>query len=243
MLAANVAVAKELKARELGGIFRIHPEPKAVDIEEFIQWAREIGLGRTVGKLDGRERVNAFLGRIKERHDAEIITSMFLRTLNRAVYSSVPTLHYGLGKEDYCHFTSPIRRYPDLLVHQQLWAADRGDKPRSVEECTQKAVNCTTQEKNIDEASFAAMDRLKIRYIQELRMRGERLIYEGIVLRRTGEGLQIFLPDLGLFSILPKKAIPKKESGKVWKSGHLVYVKVHKANPVRGQLLVAPAGA
>ncbi len=243
MLAANVATAEELRRRELGALYRIHPEPKPVDIEEFVKWTREIGLGRSTGRLDSRKSVNNFLSRIKQRHDAEIVTSMFLRTLSRATYSAAPGLHYGLGKESYCHFTSPIRRYSDLLVHQQLWAADQGKNGRSHEECTRTAKLCTNLEKNNDDANFAALDRLKIRYIQELRMQGERLIYEGIVSRITGEGLLVFLPDLGIFGTMPKKAVPRKSSGKVWKSGNLVYVKVHKANPVRGQLIVAPAGS
>ena len=241
MLAANVAVAKEMKKRQIPALYRLHPEPKPVDLEEFVKWLGEIGIGQT-GRLGSRRQINAFLRRMRRRHDAEIISSMFLRTLTRAFYSASPGPHYGLGKPTYAHFTSPIRRYPDLVVHQQLWAADHGRPGRDQQECARIAAVCTAQEKNHDGAYFAALDRLKIRYIQELRMEGQRLLYEGIVARTTGEGLIVFLPDLGIFGNMPKKIVPRKSGGKVWQSGNIIYVAVHQADPVRGQLTVMPAG-
>ncbi len=241
MLAANVAVACEMRDRKIPGIYRIHSEPDPLALREFVEWAGEIGL-RFKGKLENRFHINRFLAQAKPRHDREIINSMFLRTLSRATYSAKPAPHYGLGKESYCHFTSPIRRYTDLVVHQQLWAADQGEAARDQKACTAIASRCTIQEKNNDEAYFAALDRMKIRYLQELRIRGERLFYEGAVLKVGGDGLLVFIPELGIVGKIPKDQIPRKSAGRVWRGGNVIYVTVDKADPIRGRLLLAPAG-
>lgn len=241
MLAANVSVAEELRSRSIPACYRLHPEPDPGAVQELVNWAREIGVSK-VGKLETRKKINLFLKRIKNRQDAEIIISMFLRTLSRAFYSPVPSEHYGLGKNIYCHFTSPIRRYPDLLIHQQLWKADQKSPGYSKKQCSEIANRCNNQEKNNDEAYFAALDRMKIRYIQELRMEGNSLVYEGLIARSRADGCLVFLPELGIFGELPAAQVPRRKTGKKWKSGDIIYVTVNHADPIRGQLILTPAG-
>ena len=125
MLAANVAVAMELNQRDLPGVYRVHPEPDPESVEEFI--ANAIGIyGLNPGNLNERAQAVKFLNEIGQMPEVEVISFDFLRMMQRALYSEKVAIHYGLGKQKYTHFTSPIRRMSDLLVHQQLWESECG---------------------------------------------------------------------------------------------------------------------
>ena len=93
--------------------------------------------------------------------------SLLLRSFPRAEYAAKPLLHYALGKTAYAHFTSPIRRYADLTVHQQLWNLDKKSRTRRVETLERVAEKCTELEEQNDNASFAASDRMKLRILEE----------------------------------------------------------------------------
>ncbi|MBN2449492.1 MAG: VacB/RNase II family 3'-5' exoribonuclease, partial [Lentisphaeria bacterium] len=166
MLAANVAVASELAGREIPGLFRNHAPPRPTDLAAFGLWLRQT-LGAKAPKLPDRAAVNAFIETLRGAPLHDAVLSQFLRALPRAGYGNLPSGHYGLGKELYCHFTSPIRRYPDLLVHQQLLEADARGKLRTASECGDIAAECSAIEEQVDAAYYAASDRLKLRYLQE----------------------------------------------------------------------------
>jgi len=253
MLAANVAVAQEFCARQVAGLFRVHSAPREKYMEEFRQWARR-AVGLRPGHLSSRESVNTFLEGLRGQVAEEIVGNAFLRALPRAGYSAVVQEHFGLGKDCYCHFTSPIRRYPDLVVHQQLWRLDSGLGLRSQAECAETAGQCTQAEANNDQAYFAALDRLKLRYIGGLRARGEGTIHEGVIARLLPEGLLVSLPEFGIYGLLPKAALGPEEfhfsthsqrlrgsrSGRVYRCGNVIYVEVAKADTVKGVLLLRP---
>ncbi|MDD3119174.1 MAG: ribonuclease R, partial [Victivallales bacterium] len=130
MLAANSLVASELIERNVPGAFRVHPEPDPEKLDEFCSMMAG-SFGLYPGELTSREAINKFLSSVEDGPKKPIIMGVFLRALPRALYKEQPELHFGLGKERYCHFTSPIRRYPDLAVHQQLWALDTNGRLRS----------------------------------------------------------------------------------------------------------------
>jgi ribonuclease R len=253
MLAANVAVAQELREHRIPGIFRVHPKPQEPDIKEFRTWVKA-ALNLQPGHLSGRKAVNRFIRAIPDTAVHDIVNTAFLRALPRAGYSHKIESHYGLGKECYCHFTSPIRRYPDLLVHQQLLEADREGSLRSMEDCAAIAKACTEIEANNDEAAFAALDRIKLRYVQQMQQAGEKLSYEGIVARLLPEALLIHIPELGIFGTLPKELLGKetfyfsaqrhelrgKRTGKTYRCGQTMYVQVEKADVVKGALFLRP---
>ena len=166
MLAANSAVAAELIERNIPGVYRVHGEPNPDKLEEFsalMSSAFEL----STGLLLTREEMNKFLESIEDGPQKPLIMNAFLRSLPRAMYSAEDGLHFGLGKMKYAHFTSPIRRYPDLAVHQQLWALDSGGHLRSNKKFAELAESCTEKEFNNDEAWFSANDRLKLRYLQQ----------------------------------------------------------------------------
>jgi ribonuclease R len=253
MLAANTAVAMELERNGVPGLFRIHDPPRERDIHEFRLWARR-ALGLRPGHLASRPSVNHFLAGIHDDPLREIVAGAFLRALPRAGYAGAARGHFGLGKDAYSHFTSPIRRYPDLVVHQQLWQHDSGGAVRSQPECQEIAVHCTQAEANNDEAYFAALDRLKVRYIRDMQERAGRLLYEGVVARLLPEGLLVSLPEVGMYGLLPREALGPEEfrfsahtqslrgtrSGKTFRCGHVVFVEVQRADTVKGMLLLRP---
>ncbi len=202
MLAANSAVAEELQRREIPGLYRIHPEPNTKDMDEFRSWLSD-SLGMKVGALDSRNEINGFLDRHRGAAVGTAIGAAFLRTMQRASYAASPALHFGLGKTLYSHFTSPIRRLADTLVHQQLWEADTGGTLRTKEECAEIATLVTDMETKVDQACFAAQDRLKLRYLEERDEAGETMTLEGVVTRVFGDRSMLFLPELGLNGVLP----------------------------------------
>jgi ribonuclease R len=128
MIAANEAVTEWIMARKWPFVYRVHEEPAADSLERFQQLAATVGVKISV---EGAEspKVMAELVRRLEGHPAQALLNMaLLRSLKQAVYSSTHGIHYGLASEGYTHFTSPIRRYPDLVVHRLLRRALRTEK-------------------------------------------------------------------------------------------------------------------
>ena len=118
MLAANEAVAKAIKDARMPGIYRIHEDPDEAKLEEYAVLAASSGL--RPGDLTQRAELQRLLAAAKGRPDEHALKLGLLKSLKRAVYHAEPRGHYGLAKNDYTHFTSPIRRYADLLVHRLL---------------------------------------------------------------------------------------------------------------------------
>ncbi len=122
MIAANEAVAAALKERGLPCIYRTHDEPDEEKIKKLKIFAHNAGLD--VKPLNGKKvrpsDLCALLGQASEKDCAEAFSYLILRSMMKAKYESVPMPHYGIGAENYCHFTSPIRRYPDLFVHRSI---------------------------------------------------------------------------------------------------------------------------
>ncbi len=254
MLAANNAVAEELQKRNIPGMYRVHADPDPGDIAEFIQWTTQV-LDANVKKLKNRKAINRFFMNLKNSPLHDVVISNFLRVMQRALYSEECSSHYGLGKEKYSHFTSPIRRYTDLVVHQQLLAFDSGGKLRSKEECKEIAAHCSEREENNDAAYYAASDRLKLRYLRD-RMEVEGAIaHEGIIAKINADGLVIFLPDYSLYGNLSRQLLPgghyrydrqtaslkSAASQKSYQCGKFIYVHIRHADLVKGRLELEPA--
>ncbi|MBQ7827336.1 MAG: ribonuclease R [Clostridia bacterium] len=138
MLRANVAAASFLKESGRSGVYRIHEEPASEKMQAFAIFAYNMGLDvngicRISGDVyEAKKNVtpamlSEILSEAKERGISEVVSGVMLRSLMKAKYSPAPALHFGLAEELYCHFTSPIRRYPDLFVHRSISAAIAGD--------------------------------------------------------------------------------------------------------------------
>jgi ribonuclease R len=254
MLAANVAVAEELLEKSVPGVYRVHDTPKQSDVTEFRDWARN-ALGLRPGRMDSREGVNGFLQSVRGTRTEQLVLNAFLRALPRAQYSSKVAEHFGLGKDRYAHFTSPIRRYADLTVHQQLWLRDTGGELLPAEECEARAKEMTAIEMVNDEAYFAALDRVKIRYLNQRRAAGEKIVVEAIVSKATPDGLVVYMAEFGMMGFVPKDTLPAddyvfsartstlrgRHNDRLYRCGDPLRVRPHKADVARGQLQLRPA--
>src|SRR5207249_8275956 len=118
MLAANEAVARELKKRVVQTIYRIHENPDPEKLAEFREFV--LGFNYSVGDVTHRAELQRLLAAIRGKPEEQALKVALLKSLKRARYSPQPLGHYGLAKTNYLHFTSPIRRYADLVVHRAL---------------------------------------------------------------------------------------------------------------------------
>ncbi|QSH40027.1 ribonuclease R [Lentisphaerota bacterium ZTH] len=247
MLAANSEVAKEMIEKEIPGIFRTHPEPDPEKIAEFSAVAEE-SFGITPGDLTSRAACNHFLNSLPEGPRRPAILSAFLRSLPRALYQEGAALHFGLGKGRYLHFTSPIRRYSDLFVHQQLWESEINGKLSSRKTAAQVAESCTGKEENNDNAYFTANDRLKLRYLEKELESGLENLHEGIIAKVISAGMLVDIQDLGIYGFVPLDNLPgdcrrhgnrliDRRGKKTYKCGDYIYLKLSQIDFVRGSAI------
>lgn len=197
MVAANEAVATELAARNLPGIARFHEEPKEQKLEDLT--AQLIEMGYTPGDLNHRRNVANFLAGIKDDPLAHHVYIAVLKSMNRAVYSAKETGHYGLAKTFYSHFTSPIRRYPDLIAHRILGdcLAAPGGQSYTKAKLGDIAARSSKQEEIADLAERDLNEIMKYRYLdRQLRGEAKREVYEAVIVNVTNYGVFVELLDL-----------------------------------------------
>jgi ribonuclease R len=252
MLAANSEAAKELIIKSIPGIFRIHPEPPPEKLEEFSAFASGT-FNISTGDLNNRSNCNKFLKKLPDDHKKPVIINAFLRSLPRACYTEYPELHFGLGKTRYSHFTSPIRRYPDLLVHQQLWSADSNTRLRSKASMADIAADCSKKEMNNDEAYYAANDRMKLQYLKMHDDTPEQRVYEAIITRISSAGLSVDVTDLGIYGFVPsqflgqmryqkkdKKLKAAAHSHQNYKCGDFIFLHLDRIDFIKASAIFRP---
>jgi ribonuclease R len=185
MLAANEAVAESLTARQVGFLRRAHADPEPGKLRQFAEFAGS--LGYPIEQYQSRFELQRVLKASDDKPERHAVHYGLLRSLKQASYTPEPQGHYALASEDYCHFTSPIRRYPDLQVHRQLGAILAGKKPKSdLDELAVLGEHCTRTERR---AELAERELIKIKLLTHL---------EG----RIGEGFHAIIvrvEDFGLF--------------------------------------------
>ena len=191
MLAANVCASKFLHSRKTPTLYRVHEGPSPEKLEQLRTFLKEFGLRLPGGEKPTAKHFANLIERIKHRAEKNLLQIMILRSLSQAVYRPVNVGHFSLAYEAYTHFTSPIRRYPDVIVHRALKSLVDGEvyNPKHLEEI---GAHCSYTERRSDEAEFEVEQFLKCLYMQE------RLgnTYEGVITGATSFGVFVTLSDL-----------------------------------------------
>jgi ribonuclease R len=171
MITANVAAARFLEKNKIPALYRIHEGPSVEKLEDLRSFLSELGLGLGGGDEPQPRDFGQLLEKIQTRPDAHLIQTVMLRSLRQAVYAPDNHGHFGLALKAYGHFTSPIRRYPDLLVHRAIRHLLRGGTPANFEyshgDMALLGEHCSLTERRADEATRDTVDWLKCEYMQD----------------------------------------------------------------------------
>lgn len=196
MIAANSAVAKHLSQKKIPVLYRVHERPPADKLAELREFLGLHGLSLGGGSEPQPAHYAKLMKTVRQRPDRLSIETMLLRSLAQAVYEPGATAHFGLALEYYAHFTSPIRRYPDLLVHRALKHLFSSKPPAAFrygeEDMQALGRRCSMTERRADEASREVSDALKAEYMSS--RVGE--VFPGVVTGVTGFGLFVQLEGL-----------------------------------------------
>ncbi|MBI4989759.1 MAG: ribonuclease R [Rhodocyclales bacterium] len=191
MLAANVCASDFLHENEHAALYRIHEGPTPEKLEKLREFLKEFGLQLSGGDEPHAKDYAKLLEKVKARPDMQLLQTVMLRSLQQAVYSPDNVGHFGLAYESYTHFTSPIRRYPDLVIHRAIKAVLQGEKyrPGNWEEI---GIHCSQTERRADEATRDVESWLKCYYMRE--RIGEEFV--GSVSAVTSFGIFVALDDV-----------------------------------------------
>ena len=219
MLAANVATANFLEESELAGLFRVHEGPSAERLEALRTFLGELALDLPGGLEPTPLDYQSVLARLVERDDAQVIQTMLLRSLSQAVYKPDNGGHFGLNYDAYAHFTSPIRRYPDLLVHRAIkrLATSSGATPRKLSKEKSRELypytmtdlvaageHCSMTERRADDATRDVHLWLKCEYLRH--HIGDE--FAGVVASVTRFGMFVELTDIYMEGLVHISALP-----------------------------------
>ncbi len=189
MIAANVQAAKFLERKKIPALFRQHATPPKEKYEDLLEFLREFKLSLPPHDEVEPADFTDLLHKVHDRPEAELIQSVLLRSQSMAIYHPENQGHFGLALDAYAHFTSPIRRYPDLLVHRAIRYALKKGKPAdytySDAAMSTMAVHCSQRERRAEEAERDVDDRYKCAWMEK--HVGE--VFDGVVTGVTSFGL------------------------------------------------------
>lgn len=201
MILANVATAKFVEKHQAPGLFRVHNKPGQEKYKNFIRYLGELGIEVPQKDQPDPADYGEILSKIAGRPDQELIQTMLLRSMKQAVYQSDNQGHFGLALTAYSHFTSPIRRYPDLVIHRVIKAilqkqqpdpVNQGQHAYPLEGVVMLGEHCSKTERRADDATRDVADWLKCEYMQD--HVGDH--FSGVISTVTNFGLFVRLSDL-----------------------------------------------
>jgi len=244
MLMANELVAKDLRRKQLPAVFRVHESPDAEKLAEYRELLKIHDI--KVGDLTQKKEVQRALKLIEGRPETHALKVGLLRSLKRAVYSAKPEGHYGLGKEDYTHFTSPIRRYSDLIVHRAL----AGIKMGGTAEMEKIAQHISQTERTAADAEGESVKLKKFEFFQNQLTEGKNQSFQAVVMDVQNFGMFVELPEFlisGLVHVSSmdgdfyhyndrQQSLEGKRTRKSYTIGDTVQVQVMKVDMVKQQI-------
>jgi len=256
MLLANELVARHLKLRKQPNVYRIHEKPDPEKLDDYRDLAATYGV--KAGDLGHRPELQKLLDGLKGKPYASALKIGLLKSLKRARYSPDPLGHYGLSKSDYSHFTSPIRRYADLLTHRAL-ARDlnpkaHGKQAPASSDLAQVCEHLSTTERTAADAEKESVRIKKLEYFSELAAApskgGVAPSFEARVIEARNYGLLVELPEAMMTGLIPvstmeddfyhfdapRSRLIGKRSGRILKAGDLLRVQVVRVDSYKQQI-------
>ncbi len=212
MLAANEAVAKVLRERMKPAIYRIHDDPDPSRLLDYTETAKAHGY--RPGDLTNRAHIQKLLDDSKGSPEEHVIKLGLLKSLKRAAYSAEPVGHYGLAKGDYCHFTSPIRRYADLIVHRALQPLL--ENPPKTHDTTPSQADLREISRHISDTERTSSDaesetkQIKLlEYLDRVASAEEPPVFDGLITDVRPMGLMVEIPNMGVRGVVKREDLPE----------------------------------
>ncbi len=251
MIQANVSAAETLEQRRTPLIYRVHDTPSDEKIQALVDFLETLGIKWSKGQRPTTERFDKLLEQTRGGPHADIVNEVVLRTQMQAIYDTDNIGHFGLNLDRYAHFTSPIRRYADLVVHRGLIRAlglgDDGLSETDIVRMKDTAERITMAERRAMAAERDATDRYVAAFLAE-RVGAE---FEGRITGVTRFGLFVRLAETGADGLVPisslggeyfrhderAHALVGERSGGVWRLGREVGVRLKEATPITGGLV------
>lgn len=250
MIQANVCAAQTLEQRRAALIYRIHDSPSEEKIQSLGDFLATLGIPWSKGEAPRTDRFNRLLEQTRETPHAEIVNEVVLRTQMQAIYSPDNIGHFGLNLDRYAHFTSPIRRYADLVVHRALIASLKLGDGGQIEEPV--ALKTTAEHITMAERRAMAAERdATDRYVAAFMKDRVGATFEGRITGVTRFGLFVRLDETGADGLVPVStlgaeyfvyddsahALIGQNTGARWRLGRRVEVRLKEATPLTGGLL------
>jgi ribonuclease R len=252
MIQANVSAAETLEQRRTPLIYRVHDAPSPEKIQALSDFLATLAIPWSKGEAARTDRFNRLLDETRAGDHGEIVNEVVLRTQMQAVYSAENIGHFGLNLDRYAHFTSPIRRYADLIVHRALVRAlglgDDGLSDADIAQIADTATHISHAERRGMAAERDAIDRYVAAFLQDK----VGAIFEGRITGVTRFGLFVRLTDTGADGLIPvstlgdeyfvhddhQHALVGERSGERWRLGRRVSVRLKEATPITGGLVL-----
>lgn len=211
MLAANDAVAYLLKVKQKPAVHRIHEDPDFSKLFEFGETAKLHGY--RPGDLSNRSHVQKLLDESKGSPEEHSIKLGLLKSLKRAAYSPDPIGHYGLAKPDYCHFTSPIRRYADLIIHRALQPyldnpPKHPDRTPSQGDLREISRHISETERTSADAESETKQLKMMEFLGRVAELEDPIVFDGLITDVRSMGLFVEVPDLGIRGAIKREDLP-----------------------------------
>lgn len=256
MITANVAAAETLEKKHQPCMYRIHDEPSMDKMEGLRQFLDSLSIRLAKGQVIRAETFNRILDKVRDTPHANLVNDVVLRSQSQAEYSPDNIGHFGLALRRYCHFTSPIRRYADLLVHRALirgLGLGDGGLEDNHRDFGRMGESLSKNERRAAAAERSAVDRFAASYLSEK----IGTVFSGRINGVTGFGLFVTLDDTGADGLVPVRSLGDdyfvhdeaqhvlrgRKTKQVFRLGDHVNVMLMEADPVSGSMLMQVIGS